>query len=317
MADIFGPLSDHFISHLNKRPKRNDALLRQISAFGETGSFGGKVFSEEKLGNTPIVFIHGNSDSALKFGDGPFQSGWDEILKYFMSKDYTLAELYGITYGDRNISNSYIRHFNCQNVQLHRRFLEFVLHYTKAKQINIVAHSMGVSIARKAIQGGEFVTKTESCDIGPNLSHRIGTFIALASANYGMCPCQHAFAFPACGMETGFFPGTCPEMTCSSQDVNISETCGEVPYSNYLMNLNNSGKKDASFVASLWSDDDEILGKGNMVWGRQTSLVPHSDMRKIYSDLKHNDVKLLTAEDQYNIIHMNDQKFSLHETTEY
>ncbi|KAF1748511.1 hypothetical protein GCK72_024978 [Caenorhabditis remanei] len=317
MGDIFGPLSDHFVHHLNKRPKRNDALLRKISEFGDTGSFGGKVFSEEKLTNTPIVFIHGNSDSALKFGDASFQSGWDEVLKYFLSKDYTLAELYGITYGDRNISNSYTRHFNCETLHLHRRFIEFVLHYTKAAQVNIIAHSMGVSIARKVIQGGEFISKTEKCDLGHDLSHRIGTFISIASANYGMCPCQHAFAFPACGVETGFYPGSCSDTACSSEDPNVSGTCGEISYSSYLMNLNKNGKKDATFVASLWSDDDEILGKGNMVWGRKTSVVPHSDMRKVYNELSHNEVKTLTAADQYNIIRMNDQKFSATETTEY
>lgn len=65
-----------------------------------------------QLSNIPIVFIHGNSDSALKFGENPFQSGWDDVIKFFMSKDYTLAELYGITYGDRNISNSYTRYRN-------------------------------------------------------------------------------------------------------------------------------------------------------------------------------------------------------------
>uniref|UniRef100_A0A1I7US38 Lipase n=2 Tax=Caenorhabditis tropicalis TaxID=1561998 RepID=A0A1I7US38_9PELO len=317
MADIYGPLSDHFMHHLNKRPKRNDGLLRSITSFGETGSFGGKVFSEEKLTNTPIVFIHGNSDSALKFGDHPFQSGWDEVLKYFLAKDYTLAELYGITYGDRNISHSYTRKFTCELLHLHRRFIELVLHYTKAGEINIIAHSMGVSIARKVIQGGEFVTETESCDIGPNLSHRIGTFISLASANYGMCPCQHAFAFPACGMETGFFPGTCSDAACSSQNVNATETCGDTQYSSYLMDLNKNAKKDASFVASMWSDDDEILGKGNMVWGRHTSLVPHSDMRKVYHELTHNDVKTLTAADQYNIIQMNNQKFRAADAHEY
>lgn len=32
-----------------RRSKRNDKVLRQIAMLGETGSFGGKVFSEEKV----------------------------------------------------------------------------------------------------------------------------------------------------------------------------------------------------------------------------------------------------------------------------
>lgn len=317
MADVFGPVSDDFINHLNKREKRYGNIIKVVEEMGDTGSFGGKAFSEEKLTKTPIVFLHGNSDSALKFGDHPFQTGWNEVLKYFLSKDYTLAELYGITYGDRNISNSFRNFFNCKDLQTARRFIEFVLHYTKAHQVNIVAHSMGVSVARRAIKGGKFETKTETCHIGHDLSHRIHTFVALAGANYGMCPCQHGMAFEACGAEIGFWPGHCADVTCSTTDYAQAESCGTINYSSFLMDLNKDQKKDANFIASLWSVDDEILGAGNLAWGRHTSLVPHSDMRKVYTNMNHMDTKDTTAADQYNIIHLNEQKWVHSENIEY
>lgn len=35
-----------------------------------------------------------------------------------------------------------------------RAFVEAVLNYTKATQVNIIGHSMGVSIGRKIVKGG-------------------------------------------------------------------------------------------------------------------------------------------------------------------
>ncbi|CAI5455744.1 unnamed protein product [Caenorhabditis angaria] len=305
MADIFGPISDHFVNHLNKKPKRNDNLIRQIKATGETGSFGGKILAEEKINHTPIIFIHGNSDSALKHGDNIFQGGWNGLLEYFLARDYSLSELYGITYGDRNIMSSFNRKFDCETLMMHRRFIESVLQYTKSEKVNIIAHSMGVSIARKVIQGGIFEFNDEKCDLGANIANSIETFIALAGANYGMCPCEAAISFAACGTKTGFFPGECPSSTCSSQEVSEEmNKCATVKYSQFLTSLNENqdNKKDAMFVASFWSDDDEVLGKGNMVWGKHTSLVPNSDIKKIYRGLKHLEMKTLTAADQYNLI---------------
>ena len=35
-----------------------------------------------------------------------------------------------------------------------RAFIEAVLTYTKADKVDVISHSMGVTLARKAIQGG-------------------------------------------------------------------------------------------------------------------------------------------------------------------
>jgi triacylglycerol lipase len=39
-------------------------------------------------------------------------------------------------------------------VQRMRAFVEAVLAYTNASQVNVIGHSMGVSIGRKIIKGG-------------------------------------------------------------------------------------------------------------------------------------------------------------------
>ncbi|CAB3399689.1 unnamed protein product [Caenorhabditis bovis] len=301
LCSDFGPLSTSFMKSMY-RLKNYDNLIRHILTYGYTGSFGGAESETPKILNTPIVFIHGNSDSALKHGTDIYQSGWNQVLEFFLENGYTMSELYGMTYGDRNISNSYTRHFDCQLIRFHREFIENVLIYTKSVKVNIIAHSMGVSIARKAIQGGTFFDDDgKECDIGDSLSHRVGVLIGLAAANHGMCPCQFAHAFPACGFKTGFYPGNCGDYKCDSDIHNLKGVCNVNEYSPFLSNVNNFPKKEADYIASFWSDDDEVLGKNNMVFGRKTSLIPRSDMQKVYIGLTHNEVKM-TAPDQLKVM---------------
>ena len=59
--------------------------------------------------HNPILFIHGNSDSALEVEGEQWATGWNRQIALFTAKGYSMAELYGLTYGDRNISNSFTR----------------------------------------------------------------------------------------------------------------------------------------------------------------------------------------------------------------
>ncbi|CAA93529.2 LIPaSe related [Caenorhabditis elegans] len=299
---IVGPITEDFVQYLKEVEHTNSGLLRHVKSFDHTGSFGGKSFPQEKVKHSPIVFIHGNSDSALKYGNDQYQSGWDTVVQYFMDRGYTLAELYGISYGDRNMTQSVFRVFNCQDLLLHRQLLLSVLVYTGARHIDIIAHSMGVSIARAIIQGGKFTSEKESCDLGSDFSSLIGTFIAISSANYGMCSCEAGTAFPACDKEIGFFPGYCPRQNCSSPSIKIGAQCYKTKYSKFLTKLNKVHKKEAEFIASIWSKDDEVFLKGNLVWGKQTSLVPGSNIWKEYPQLTHMETKTETAADQFKII---------------
>ena len=37
-----------------------------------------------------------------------------------------------------------------------RKFIEAVLEYTKAEKVNVIAHSMGVTLSRGALKGGSY-----------------------------------------------------------------------------------------------------------------------------------------------------------------
>lgn len=51
--------------------------------------------------------------------------------------------------GWRTHSNEYLTY--------NRKFVEAVIEYTGAKKINIIGHSMGVTLGRGIIKGGEFI----------------------------------------------------------------------------------------------------------------------------------------------------------------
>ena len=73
-----------------------------------------------------------------------------------------------------------------------KSFIEAVKAYTGADKIDIVTHSMGVTIGRKAIKGGtgwdKAINGSVIYDLGPPLQY-IDTFVGIAGGNYGLFGC--------------------------------------------------------------------------------------------------------------------------------
>ncbi|KAL3089448.1 hypothetical protein niasHT_020872 [Heterodera trifolii] len=326
------------------------------SALGSQASYGGKTGPEQRVAKVPIVFIHGNSDGALADGAEEWAQGWSANIEHFQRMDYTSAELYAITYGDRLLANALTRKdqgltsrldqnglryglrfsdlSNCSILLRLRRFVEAVLIYTNAEQIHIVAHSMGVTLARKVIQGGfahiggdsgdEKNASPNKCHLGNPIRHRVHTLVGIAGANFGLCLCTANLAVlssPACNKEIGFWThsdGCAAAMTYKHQaerrrldeekhcddGKSVGTECQskeeEEQYATVLRELNTPDKgKDAHFVVSLWSSADAIIGPTNLVWGRPTSMIPHSDNSTIYTEHSHYSIKWMTVDDQF------------------
>ena len=59
-------------------------------AKGNVPAFGGSAKPGEKLTNEPVIFIHGNSDSA---------AGWKDSIETFSKNGYKPSEMYAMTWG--------------------------------------------------------------------------------------------------------------------------------------------------------------------------------------------------------------------------
>jgi hypothetical protein len=126
---------------------------------------------------TPVIFIHGNNDTPFPIaGCSPY--GFMQAFAQFLANNgYSPSELWAIGYeGDQcdlaanPTRRSSIAHTNAANVPDLRRFVRAVLAYTGAKEIDIVAHSLGVTLAREWMrqdEAGRIVRRLVAID-GPN-----------------------------------------------------------------------------------------------------------------------------------------------------
>ena len=103
----------------------------------------------------PVVFLHGNNDSPFPTDCNSF--GYiHNFAQYLADGGYRLSELWGLGYqGDQcdlltNPANkSAEAHSTLANVPDVRRFIHAVLDYTGADQVDVVGHSLGVTVTRE------------------------------------------------------------------------------------------------------------------------------------------------------------------------
>lgn len=141
-----------------------------------------------------------------------------------------------------------------------RAFVQAVLKYTGAAQVNIIGHSMGVTIGRKIIKGGTAQDHSAgSYDVGASLSSKVKTFVGLAGANLGLTACWNLGTIPTCSNVDGFNPGAL-------------STSGP---SKFLADINSNGGAEASNVYTIWSKNDDLIQMQCVVWGKVTCRIPN------------------------------------------
>uniref|UniRef100_A0A914YD43 Triacylglycerol lipase n=1 Tax=Panagrolaimus superbus TaxID=310955 RepID=A0A914YD43_9BILA len=187
------------------------------------------------------------------------------------------------------------------------------MEYTNAEQVDIIAHSMGVTLARQIIKGGAVLDLTEICELGRTIKYNVKTFLGIAAANYGLCMCDidTATKLPVCGVRVGFFPGSSckkhEDSSVSCASATKQDKC-EPSYSHILMGINGDIPeffgpmvREGENIFSFWSEEDEIVGS-NSVWGRKTSFIPLSNGFKVFPNMKHHQLKTDTVAEQYKAI---------------
>ena len=149
---------------------------------------------------------------------------------------------------------------------------------------------MGVTLSRRVIKGGVVNAAPSSFNLGPSLANRVDTFIGIAGANYGLTTCYLLpLAVTTCNRMNGFFPG---------------DAIGPIGLSSYLQELNSNTIKEGSHTFSIFSTTDDLIGYGDLVYGRYTSLWPTVDLSKKFTFQISCHMKLRddTANEQYSLL---------------
>jgi pimeloyl-ACP methyl ester carboxylesterase len=161
-----------------------------------------------RIKHTPVIFLHGNNDTPFPTACNPF--GYIHAMaQFFADHGYATSELWGLGYqgdqcdlGANPTNRSAGAHSTVANIPDLRRFVHAVLDYTGARQVDIVGHSLGVTLARAWL-------RTD------HAFHLVRRFVAIDGPNHGIINCspspQNYFQLPAAG---GFTPASevCQEL---------------------------------------------------------------------------------------------------------
>ena len=256
------------------------------------GSFGGRAHAGEAVTHDPVIFIHGNSDKAL--GTAVGQTGWTASRAWFAQHGYTDAELYATTWGPADAAQAAQQEHSRKNIQHLRAFVEAVLAYTGAQKVDIVAHSMGVTLARKVVLGGSASDPGDggAYAVGAPLTDHVDAFVGIAGANFGLTSCfLTGPTTPTCSAGNGLYPGTLLGVAVTGRSA-------------YLTDLLQTSGYEGGFRYALWSTVDEIIGYADIVYGQPTSRLPGQTAEVTFASAPygHFGLKDLTADVQLALV---------------
>jgi pimeloyl-ACP methyl ester carboxylesterase len=181
-------------------PVIEDASLgKPVIGFGASGP----------VTRTPVIFLHGNNDTPFAAGTCSSSGKAIAFAQYLADRGYAPGELWALGYqGDQcdlpadQTKRSRIAHTVAANVPDLSRFVAAVLAYTGAGEVDIVAHSLGVPLAREWMRQEDAYRK-------------VRRFVAVDGPNGGIINCSpnplNYFQLPALG---GFTPSAevCKEL---------------------------------------------------------------------------------------------------------
>ncbi len=157
------------------------------------GGFGGGSCTAAK---TPVVFIHGNGDEARNW-DYPSSTGVPSVYDTFKAAGYNDCELFGLNWlSSSERSTPQDNYHNPSDADRIAQFIRDVKAYTGKSKVDVIAHSMGVTMAIHALDRG-------------NLWGSVRRFIGISGALRGLASCYWVGyanpAYPTCGSQNFFY----------------------------------------------------------------------------------------------------------------
>ena len=182
------------------------------------GGFGGGSCTAQR---TPVIFIHGNGDESKNW-DFPSSTGVPSVYDALKADGYNDCELFGLTWLSPSAQGT--PQLNAHQSSQGDRVADFiwdVLAYTGSSQVDIVGHSMGVTVSLEAIDAN-------------GLWSSVRRFVAISGGMRGLSSCL------AVGNANPL------AATCGSQNVWISDYFGFYPHSWWTWNprMGNGGFRD-------------------------------------------------------------------------
>lgn len=147
------------------------------------GGWGGDYEGSEAcpaghVARTPVVFVHGTSEDA--------PTAWTatdngvttvNVRRWFLDAGWCARELWAVSYTG---ARGYLT-YNDANAEEVYEFIQNVRTYTGAAQVDVVAHSLGVTVTRKAIRNHIAADPTTSW---------LRRFVAIGGPNHGSTACR-------------------------------------------------------------------------------------------------------------------------------
>ncbi len=208
------------------------------------GGFGG-TRAGEPPGHVPVVFVHGNNVDACDWKlvrDDFRAAGWsdqalwalsynglgNDVGNYSLRPDQRCRDEHAARNGGDSISRITANEINTPDLYA---FILAVREYTGSERFSIVAHSLGVTVARKTLQ------------IYPELREDLLAFVAIAGGNHGTTLCSPGSEYLLYG---------CDELTPGSAwlaDLNGPDGADETyPPARWLTIYDGSGTADGAYA---------------------------------------------------------------------
>lgn len=193
----------------------------------------------------PVIFVHGNGDEAKNW-DFPPATGGLSAYESFAAAGYNACELFGVNWLSEAEREAPQNNFHRpEKAEMIEAFILDVLDYTGQSQVDIVSHSLGVTMSLHAIEYG-------------TMQSTVRRFIGIAGGLRGLTSCLGVgYANPLAA-------------TCGSQNIFDSDIFGFYPDSFFIPNRHMGSRGfraaptswDIEFYTLRAGKNDQILCSG-------------------------------------------------------